>query len=174
MSTERDTFVQQRLQSQRILAGALLGSLVIFGVVAVIVLGIEDYPSPLLAGGLFLLNLLVFAATEAIGYRTPAIAPGTDKPEAVRQGLDAMQQTMTLRFALTEAPALLALAGAFVTESAWTYLVGGFWALLAMAWHVWPSRRVATKLERSLDREGGRSGLTALLGGTSAPGYQQY
>lgn len=160
MTVDHDTSVQNRLQAQRVLALSVIGMVPILAVVAVLVLGLEDYPSPVVAAGLFVLNLLAFATAEMVGYKTSAVAPGTEPDSALRHGLDAMQETMIIRFAITEAPAILALAGAFVTGSAWTYLVGGFWALLSMGWHVWPSRRITAKLERSLDRDGGRSHLT--------------
>ncbi|KRE37820.1 hypothetical protein ASG73_09330 [Janibacter sp. Soil728] len=164
----------ESLQAQRILAMSVIGMVPILGVVSALVFDLHEYPSPLLAGGLFLLNVAAFGLAEVIGYKTPAIAPGTEPDAAQRQSVTAMQQSMILRFAVTEAPAILAFAGAAVTGSAWVYLVGGFWALLSMVWHVWPSRRIAAKLERSLERDGGRAHLTELFGGVSSPGYQQY
>lgn len=174
MSTSNDTSVQQRLQALRVLTGTLIGAIVVLAVVAVVVLGLDEYPSPVVAGALFVINVVAFGIAELVGYRTPALAPDTEPEAALHDGLNALQQTTIVRFAITEAPAILSLAWAFVAESGWVYLVGGFWALLSMAWHVWPSRRIAAKLERSLDREGARSGLTQVFGGTSGPGYQQY
>lgn len=174
VTSERDTFIRTRLQSLRIFTGALLGALVVFGVVAVVALGLGDFPSPAVVVGLLVLNLLAFGAAELVGYRTRPIAPGTAPEQALRQGLDALQQTTTMRFAITEAPGILALMGAFVTGSAWTYLAGAVWTIASAIWHVWPSRRVVAKLERSLDAEGVRSGLSEVFGGSSAPGYQQY
>ena len=172
MTNDQGT-TQQRLQAVRILSGALIGGLVIFAVVAVVALGTGEYPSPVEAAALFGINVLAFV----VGYRTEAVRPDADPESALTTGLEALQQTTILRFAITEAPAILALAWAFSTGSAWPYLIGAFWSLLCMAWHVWPSRRVATRLERSLDREGGRSGLVAALSGStgpSTPGYQQF
>lgn len=163
-----------RLQAQRILAGTVIGMPVILGVVSVVLYSLEDQPSLVAIGGFFLLNVLTFGAAEIIGYRTTAIDPRTDAETALRQGLDAMQQTMITRFAITEAPAILALVAATMTGSAWTYLVGAIWTVPSMIWHVWPSRRIAAKLERSLDREGGRSRLGELFGAATSPGYQQY
>ena len=168
---------QQRLQAVRILSGALIGGLVIFAVVAVVALGTGEYTSPVEAAALFGINVLAFVVAEVVGYRTEAVRPDADPESALRTGLEALQQTTILRFAITEAPAILALVWAFSTGSAWPYLIGAFWSLLCMAWHVWPSRRVATRLERSLDREGGRSGLVAALSGSSGPstpGYQHF
>lgn len=172
MTNDQGT-IQQRLQAVRILSGALIGGLVIFAVVAVVALGTGEYPSPVEAAALFGINVVA----EVVGYRTEAVRPDADPESALTTGLEALQQTTILRFAITEAPAILALVWAFSTGSAWPYLIGAFWSLLCMAWHVWPSRRVATRLERSLDREGGRSGLVAALSGStgpSTPGYQQF
>jgi hypothetical protein len=175
MSADRESFVRTRLQGLRIIAGSLIGALVIFAVVAVVILGLEEYPSPVTAAALFAINVAAFVIVEVVGYRTPAVPRDADEDTAVRVGLDALQQTTITRFAIIEAPALLSLAWAFTTGSAWAYLVGGFWALLSMAWHVWPTRRVAARLERSLDREGGRSRLSVVGGGGAAtPGVQQY
>lgn len=173
VSSDHPTLALERLRSQRVFAGALIGALVVIAVVVSLVLGLglEDYPSPLVAAGLFLLNVLAFGTASAIGYRTPAIAPGTDEESAEHQAQGLMQQTMITRFAITEFPAILALAGAFLTGSAWVYLIGAFWAVLSMAWHIWPSRRVATKLAHGLEREGVRSHLTDVF---DQPASQQH
>lgn len=163
-----------QLQAQRVLAGSVIAMVPILAIVSVLIYDLEEYPSPVVAGGLFVLNLLAFGLAWLIGYRTPAIAAGTEPAAAQRQAMNAMQQSMILRFAITEAPAIIAFVGASMTGSAWVYLVGGFWALPSMLWHVWPSRRIARTLERHLDREGGRSHLGELFGAPSSPGYQQY
>lgn len=163
-----------RLQAQRVLAVSVIAAVPMLAVVAVILYGLEDYPSPVVAGGLFVLNLVAFGLAEAIGYRAPAIAPGTEPDIAQRQAFTAMQQSMMLRFAITEAPAILSFVGAALAGSAWVYLVGGFWSLLSLIWHVWPTRRSAAKLARSLEREGCPSHLVELFDGASVPGHQQY
>jgi len=37
--------------------------------------------------------------------------------------------------------------------------------VLLLAWHAWPSERITRRLEQSLDRDGGRSGLADALSG---------
>ena len=163
-----------RVQSLRILAGSLIGALPLFAVVAVVVLGTDEYPSAITAAALFGLNVAAFAVAEAVGYRARAIPRSTEPEAALSLALDAMQQTTITRFAITEAPAILSLVWAFATGSAWAYLVGGFWALLSMAWHVWPTQRITARLERGLHAEGVHSGLSEAFGGASTPGNQQY
>lgn len=158
----------------KVLALAHLGALVVFGIVALFSLGeVGEYPSIALVAGLFGANVVAFAVAEIWGYRTEP-APTGDDEEAHLWGQEALRRTTFLRLVVTEAPAIIALVAAFVVGSWWVYLAGGFWALLSMAWHAYPSRRVLTRLEESLDREGGRSRLTDLLGDSPAPGYQQY
>lgn len=164
------------LQPLQLIVFSFLTTIPALGVVMVIVAGLEEYPSPVVAGALFVLNLLAFALAELIGYRTPALDPATS-PEAARaSGLLALQSTTMLRLAITEAPAILSVAATFVIlpTTAWTYIVSGFWALLSVAWHGWPSRRVLRKLEASLDRNGARSQLSELTGGPATPGLQQH
>ena len=111
--------------------------------------------------------LLVFVLCDAVGYRTPAIAPGTSPEHSARSSLQASQATMFLRFALCEALALISAAAAFVIrpESAWTYIDGAVFALVLMAVHVWPNERQTRKLEASLEREGGTSHLRTAMAG---------
>lgn len=155
---------QQRLQTLRIITMSLMASLVIIGVVAVLALGLADYPSPAVAGGLFVLNVIAFAVAEVVGYRPTPIEAGTSPDAALAQGLEQLQQTTFVRFAVTESPAILALVAAFALDgSAWVYIIGAVWALLSMAWHVWPWRRPVTKVERALDSAGARSGLTRVV-----------
>lgn len=149
---------EQRLQTTRLISLTMITGVVALCVLAVVTLGMGEYPSPLLAGALFVLNLVAFATAELVGYRTPAV-PATDPGRALRMGADALQATTLLRLAVTEAPAIVSLVLAFVQGSAWSCVIGGVWAVLSMAWHGYPSRRVLGKLERSLDREGGRSRL---------------
>lgn len=157
----------------KVLTLAHMGALVLFGIVALFSLGgTGEPPSAAVAAGLFGLNVAAFAVAEVVGYKTPAVH--ADDEDAHLWGQEALRRTTILRLTVTEVPAILALVLAFVLGSWWAYVAGGFWALLSMAWHAYPSRRVLSRLETSLDREGGRSRLTELLGDASAPGYQQH
>lgn len=166
MTTQAQGDARTRMQSLRVLSFAFIGMLPVLALVAVLVLGLDTYPSAVLAAALFALNLLAFGLAEAIGYRAPAVPAGTEPDAALQQGLTALQQTTTVRLAITEAPALVGLATAFATGSAWPYLISAFWAALSMAWHGWPHRRAVAKVQRSLDRSGGRSGLMRVIDGS--------
>jgi len=151
----------------RTLVGSLMGGLVLFGVVAFLSVGAEGYPPTWAAAGLGALAVVAHLTVEAVGYRTPAVAPGTAPKEAAEAGLAAYRSTLVLRFAVCEAVAIASLVGTFVLEpqTAMTYLVGGTFSVLLLAWHAWPSERITRRLEQSLDRDGGRSGLADALSG---------
>jgi hypothetical protein len=151
----------------RTLVGTLMGGLVLFGVVAFLAVGAEGYPPTWAAAVLGALAVVAHLTTEAVGYRTAAVAPGTSPQEAAAAGLAAYRTTLMLRFAICEAVAIVALAATFVLEpqTAMTYLVGGTLSLALLAWHCWPGGRVTRRLEQQLDRDGGRSGLGDALQG---------
>lgn len=150
------------LQPLRMIVISFASTIPMLAVVMIVVAGLEEDPSPVVAGVLFLLNVLAFGLAELIGYRTPAIPRDASREQARRTGLTALQTTTMLRLAITEAPALLSLVAVFVLvpTTAWTYLVGALWALVSVVWHGWPSARVIRRTEASLDREGGRSHLS--------------
>lgn len=154
----------------RILATALISAVVMFGLVAFFVLGADGYPPVWVAAALGALAVGAHVAVEAVGYRVPALARGTDGDEAAAAGLAAYRSSMMVRFALCEAVAIIALAASFVVEpqTAKTYLVGGTLSLLLLLWHVWPGDRGIHRIEAQLDRDGGRSGLADALRGRRA------
>lgn len=160
------------LTSMRVIVAGAMGTLIVLGFILPL-MGLDEPVPPFVASGLLGLNVLAFAAAELFGYSTPA-APAGDPEAARRLGVAQLQTTTVRRMAMTEAPGILAVAAAFVTGSAAVYLFGAVPALAFLAWHAWPSRRTVGRLERSLDRDGGRSRLTELLDGASIPGYQQY
>lgn len=155
------------LAQMRTLVATLMGGLVLFGVVAFLAAGADGYPPTWAAAGLGVLAVVAHVTVEAIGYRVPAVAPGTPPEDAAAAGLAAYRSTLMLRFALCEAVAMVALVGTFALEpqTGMTYLVGGTFALALLAWHAWPSERTTRRLEQQLDRDGGRSGLADALSG---------
>lgn len=155
------------LAQLRVLAGTLIGALVVLAVVMAPVLGLEGYPPVWVPAALGALAVAVHLLVQAVGYRVPAIAPATPESDAAAAGRAAYQTSMVLRFALCESVAMVALVAAFVVEprTAMTYVVGGTLSLLLMAWHVWPSERLVRRVEQELDRDGGRSRLWDALTG---------
>lgn len=159
------------IKSTRILVGTLASALVMFGIVLFTVLPSGDYPPiwvPWALGGLALLSHLL---SRTVGFNLRPVPAGTLPTEAMATALAAFQASLILRFALSEAVAILALVLSFVVPpQTWmTYLTGGVLALILLAVNVWPSTAVVSKVQRRLDREGGQSFLgDALLG--LAPG----
>ena len=155
------------LAQMRILVAAIMGGLVMLGVVTFLAVGADGYPPTWAAAGLGALAVVAHLTVEAVGYRVPAVAPGTRPEDGAAAGLAAYRSALVLRFALCEAVAIIALIGTFVLEpqTAMTYPVGGTFALALLAWHAWPSERTTRRLEQQLDRDGGRSGLADALSG---------
>jgi hypothetical protein len=163
----RPTSTPAPIMQFRVLAAALMGALVAFLVALGFALGFDGYPPTWAAWALGALAAAAHLVASTVGYRVPAVAPGT-RPEAARSAaLAAYQQSMVLRFAVCEAVAIIALVLAFALtpQTAMTYLVGAVLSLLLMLWHVWPSRRLIARVEALLDRDGGRSGLQDSLYG---------
>jgi membrane protein YdbS with pleckstrin-like domain len=160
------------LAQLRILAGTLISALVVLAVVLTPVLGLDGYPPVWVPVALGVLAVVMHLLVEAVGYRVPAIAPGTAAADAAPTGRAAFQTSMVLRFALCESVALVAVVAAFVVEprTAMTYIVGGTLSLLLMAWHVWPSDRLVRRVEQQLDRDGGSSRLATVLTGSADTG----
>jgi hypothetical protein len=156
------------LAQLRILAGTLMGALVLLAVVLAPALGLEGYPPVWVPTALGVLAVVVHLLVEAVGYRVPGIAAGTPEADAAATGRTAFQTSMILRFALCESVALVAMVAAFVVEprTGMTYVVGGTLSLLLMAWHVWPSERLVRRVEQQLDRAGGTSRLWNVLTGS--------
>lgn len=155
------------LQSLKVLSTALMSSLVLVLVAVTFVLT-EDGTgaAPVWA---FAVVVAVAAADSALigiaGYRFRPVAPGTPEIDARRTSVAQVQTLTILRFALSEAVALVAVALAFVVEEGGIGLVvlGVLVAELMMFWHVWPSDRLITRTQEALESEGARSYLREAL-----------
>jgi hypothetical protein len=79
------------------------------------------------------------------------------------------QQSMILRFALSESVAIVAIALVFAGRSntILPYLVAALIAELLMAYHVWPSENLINRVQQRLDRNGSRSELAKAVSGTA-------
>ncbi|MFN8193416.1 MAG: hypothetical protein U0R80_03940 [Nocardioidaceae bacterium] len=157
-------------QQTRILAGALMGALIIIGIALWVVLSATEdltvVPPLWLLGTQVAAGLAVHFFTEAAGYRTPAIAPGTPRDQAETQGRIAFQSAMVRRFAFSEVIAIASVAAAFVvTDGGFLgYVSGACVSLALMIVHVWPWARPVGRTAASLDRDGGRSHLLEAFG----------
>jgi hypothetical protein len=155
------------LQTLKVLCAALMSSLVLVLIAVSFVLA-EDGTgtAPVWAYAVVAVVAAVDATLTGIaGYRFRPLAPGTPEEDARRSATAQVQTLTILRFALSEAVALAAVALAFVVEEGGIPLValGVLIAEVLMSWHVWPSERVITRSQEALEREGARSYLREAL-----------
>jgi hypothetical protein len=159
------------IMSLRIIIGVVASGLVIFGVVLYYTLPNGDYPPlwvPWALGGLAVTSHLL---SQRVGFKLKPVPPGTPPDEAMAMARVAFQASTVLRFALSEAVAIIAIVLSFVVKPAsWmTYLIGAVLGLVLLAVNAWPSAGNISKAQQQLDRDGGQSFLRdALLG--VAPG----
>lgn len=165
MTTPQTPATAPPVQRFRVLVGSLMGALFIFLLVLGLALGFEGYPPVAVAAGLGALAVVVHLTVGLVGYQAVPVLPEATPRVAVDSSVAAFQSGTVLRFALCESVAIIALVASFVVDphTAMTYLVGMTLSLVLMAWHVWPSERLVARVERSLDRAGGRSRLTETL-----------
>jgi hypothetical protein len=103
---------------------------------------------------------------EAAGYRTRALAVGTDQAEAETTSRLAFQSTLVRRFAFCEVVAILSIAAAFtLSEGGFLgYVTGALVSLALMTLHVWPTPVTVERIQASLERDGATSYLKEALG----------
>ncbi|MCW2753852.1 MAG: hypothetical protein JWQ32_1263 [Marmoricola sp.] len=164
------------LQALKLLCAALTSSLVIVLMAVTAVLLSRDVHGTRTAPGWALVLLVAVTVADtflinALGYRFQPIAPDTPADAARTSSIRQLQTTTLLRFALSELTALAAIALAFLVDRGGVYLavVGIAFAAALLAWNVWPSERVITRVQEALEREGGRSYLREGLGAPPPP-----
>lgn len=156
------------LRALQTTVGAVMGGLVVLTVVfGGFVLGLHGYPPTWVPWLLGALAIVAHALCTAVGYRVPAVAPATPAPEAAAAGRMAFQQSTFLRLAVCEAVGVVGIVLAFAVppRTGMTVVIGMVLSLALLLLHVWPGDRVVGRVERSLDRDGGRSYLTDTLRG---------
>jgi len=145
---------------------ALVLSLVVVGRATYHALdGLGEYPPTWLALTLTALVVVSLVQAETLGFRPlPARGRRQTAQDPGTEALDAYQRSMMLRWALTSAPTIIALAVCFVRdEGAWPYVITAVLALPIMAFETWPSRRNIDKFARALEAHGQPSGLRERL-----------
>ena len=156
------------IQTMRILAWSLMGALVVIGVALVFVYEgqLTETPPVWAVAVVAVLGVGAWLLIDAVGYRVPAIRPGTPQDEAAKASVAAFQSAMIRRFAMSEVVALVALAVGARTEEGPVvlYALGVVAAFAPMSVHVLPGERVITRTEEALQREGGTSYLRLGLG----------
>ncbi len=154
----------------RILAGALMGALLVIGVALYLVLSatsdVGELPPLWVVGAQIAAGGSMHYLLEATGYRTNAIPPGTPREDAEPRALVAFQSALIRRFAFSEVIAMASVVVAFVIHQGpfLAYVSGAFVSLALMIVHVVPWARPIARTAASLDRDGGCSYLLEALG----------
>jgi hypothetical protein len=167
---------QAPMTQLRVLAATLGGALVVIGVALYFAAGnVDEYPPTWVPATLGVLAVLSFVVSELLGYRANPIAPGTDPETAKRSSVQAFQSGLIMRFAVSEAVAIVAVALTFVVEpvTVQTYLVGMVLSLALFAVHVWPHERAVAKVQAALERDGGTSYLREGLNATPSGAHSE-
>lgn len=161
--------------SARTLTGALMGALVMFGVVLSFVLGTTPAPPVWVPLAQLLAGVALHVLVETIGYRVEPLDPGMADDEAAAVARVRWQSSMILRFALVESLAIASIVAAFVVDGGvWTYAGGALVSLVLMAVHAWPGSRSVTRTAGALEARGQDSFLHETFG-LPAPGpIQQF
>ena len=157
--------------STRILAGSLMGALVVIGVALSVVLPAPESVPLVTFGVQVVAGVAAHVLIETVGYRTPALPAGLSADDAAAEARTRWQGLMIMRFAIAELIAIASVAAAFVLPdgSILTYLGGAVVSLVLMVVHVWPGARPVGKVADALEADGARTGLREAFGG-SAPG----
>ena len=154
----------------RILAGALMGALLVIGVALYLVLSatsdVGELPPLWVVGAQIAAGGSMHYLLEATGYRTSAVPAGTPREDAEPRALVAFQSALIRRFAFSEFIAMASVVVAFVIHQGQflAYVSGAFVSLALMIVHVFPWTRPIARTAASLDRDGGRSYLLEALG----------
>lgn len=125
-----------------------------------------DLPPAWVLGGQVVVAVAIHLLLNAVGYRTPAIAPSTPPDRAGSQSAAAFSSTTFLRMAFAESIAIASIAAAFLVPQGEyvTFLTGAVLGLALLAFHAVPSERTIAKVQASLERDGGVSHLRESLG----------
>lgn len=150
----------------RVLAASLMGALVVMGVALAVVLPPEGSLSVTVLLVQVLAGVAAHGLLEAIGYRTPPLAPDLTDEAATAQARTRWQSGMILRFAVSEFIAIASIAAAFVLPDGdiLTYLGGALVSLVLMGVHVWPWARPVGRTADALEASGRASGLREAFG----------
>jgi hypothetical protein len=157
------------LRQVQTIVGAFMSSLVVGAIVVASVVPDDDrfdVPPLWLIGAQVLAAVVVHLAVETVGYRAPAIPPGTPEAEARTLAARAFTTGTVLRLGLCESIALGSVAAAFLVEPGGSVgcLTGAAVSLALMGVHAWPGEGPVGKTVTSLERDGARSYLREQLG----------
>ncbi len=156
------------LATLRTVVSSVMGGLVIVGLALWFVLTDHgETPDVLWLAVVLALGVGAAGLINAVGFRTPAIAPTATTEESAQQARAAFQAGTISRMAMAEMPAIAAIALAFVTDDGGyvLYLLGAVISLTLLAVYALPTDSTIARTQRSLEREGGRADLAAALDG---------
>ncbi len=152
----------------RLVCATFIGAIVILALIVQLIAGSarDGAFSVPLAIATLILGAVVAVLVPLIGFRAPAIQPGTPEMDAARRARLALTNSTILRLAMSEFVALVAFAAVIVVSgTVVNYLIGAVISIALIIAHCWPSRSNVARIERSLDAQGYRSGLSAALFG---------
>ena len=111
--------------------------------------------------------VVVHVLVTVVGYRVPALAPGTDEATAGQ----AFLRGTIVRMSMCESIALASLAAAFAVDSVGyvAVLSGTAVALVLLLVHAWPHSGPVERTVAALERDGARSHLRERLGLPTGP-----
>lgn len=164
-----------QLAVMRMIAGAFIGSALILALPVSFIVPSETWfamPSVLSLALPIVLGAAALAGVLTVGHRVPAIARATPPERARTEAVGAFQTTFFIRLAFAEVPVLVGIAASVIDEngSAIPYAIGAVISLILLATYAFPSPASVRRVERQLDREGGRSHLSRALGVATGPG----
>jgi hypothetical protein len=167
-------YYTDHMKPVKILACTLMAALVVIGFALFFLFPLDPFsgdtrfsiPNP----GVFLFiigaGIAVHLFNENYTYKPTPIPAGTPRKDTTTTAIMAYQSGMILRFALSEAIAIAAIAVAFILPSGGylTYLFAAAVSLALMAYHVYPWDRPINKTQEALDAERGQSHLREIFG----------
>lgn len=157
------TFIKPR----RILISILMGSLGVLALALSVIAngGLSTVPSLAWWGGCVAFSLASIVAVQQFGYRLRPLTPGMTRKKASSEALIREQSATILRFAMAEAPAIVAVAAAVVVPGGFLiYLTCALISLAVMWMQVWPHEETVDRMKTALEADGQQSYLRELLG----------
>lgn len=119
-----------------------------------------DYPPVWVAILLLALVVAGAALAERVWLTASPLATGADPDEQRERGVNVFAAQTLRKLVYCEAPLLLAVVVAFVTDhGGWPIVIAGFPGLLVLTWEVWPSPRNTSLTAAMLDSQGAESHL---------------
>lgn len=148
----------ERVQSLRVLMTMLLITAAILGGLVFWLLGGIDAPlQPVLVGVFVGATVVASVVMDRHWLRLPAIE--LDEPDPNNKAHEIFLAHSIQKFAVIEAPLILAIGLGFVVESGWPVITTALAVIAALAVVVWPSPRNVTRAATKLESHGVRTGL---------------